>query len=125
MQHLGFDLSQYRHRLPEITEPSFVNHLNSIMFSGNYNPDPFCIDDLEEDFPVCTNIQKLYLEYWVPQMRVSNSSFQAFLLKFPNITHLQLYSINNADVDFNFIKSSFPQLEGLDVGAGLDDDKFK
>ena len=99
MQHLNFDLSQYRHRLSEITEPSFLDHLQSIVFSGNRAPDQFCIDYLEEDFPICESIKKLYLKYWTQSMKVTHFSFQEFILKFPNIKYLQLHSINNEGID--------------------------
>eukprot|EP01083_Nonionella_stella_P172432 591766_1 len=115
-KHLYFDLNQYRYRLQQIATP-FLDQLQSICFSGTRNPDMFCIDAFK-DFPVSKNIETLYIECWGKHMEVSDSQFQHFLSKFPNVQYLQLSSVDN--VDFAFIKSLFPTLKGLSVeGLGF------
>eukprot|EP01084_Bolivina_argentea_P041586 76750_1 len=115
VKHFDFDLSQYEYRCDQFIQSSFLDQLQSITFSGNSSPDQFWTYDFEE-FPICKNMKTLCLQYWSEKIKVSDNFFQKFLSKFPNIQYLELQCV--CHVNFNFIKSLFPELKGLSVSNG-------
>eukprot|EP01084_Bolivina_argentea_P019479 36218_1 len=123
IKSLSFDLSLCKNRLHEVNHSVFLNQLQSVNWNVSNTVFNRCIIFDLHKIPTCHNIKTLKLDNLKKNIIINNKFFDQFLLKFPNVKYLCLDSV--ADVTFDIFTELYPNLKGLGVIQGLDNDAGK